>query len=223
MGFGLIAEVIERGWIVWVLKRMREAVEEKVGYSFPFSLYTFIDGMHQPKQWTELQAGIECLTQLLLLIDAMSTSPPPTVDDADADAETEAEAAQTLRQQIIYNGEVLDIALDSIRSYKEGTQSLAYLDSSVYLAWALLRMLEKWGKGGGGGGEEMYVRKKKMRKRSRKGVGEAGEGVPDVEDVDEVEEEEVVMETMFTFEAFEMVCIPPSPVFHPYALTNPHF
>jgi len=28
--FGLIAEVIERGWIVWVLKRMREAVEEKV-------------------------------------------------------------------------------------------------------------------------------------------------------------------------------------------------
>ena len=29
-GFGLIAEVIERGWIVWVLKRMREAVEEKV-------------------------------------------------------------------------------------------------------------------------------------------------------------------------------------------------
>lgn len=29
-GFGLVAEVIERGWIVWVLKRMREAVEEKV-------------------------------------------------------------------------------------------------------------------------------------------------------------------------------------------------
>ena len=30
--FGLIAEVAERGWIVWVLKRMREAVEEKVCY-----------------------------------------------------------------------------------------------------------------------------------------------------------------------------------------------
>lgn len=28
--FGLIAEVTERSWIVWVLKRMREAVEEKV-------------------------------------------------------------------------------------------------------------------------------------------------------------------------------------------------
>ena len=34
--FGLIAEVIERGWIVWVLKRMREAVEEKVhDYAIP--------------------------------------------------------------------------------------------------------------------------------------------------------------------------------------------
>ena len=28
--FGLVGEVIERGWIVWVLKRMRGAVEEKV-------------------------------------------------------------------------------------------------------------------------------------------------------------------------------------------------
>jgi replication fork protection complex subunit Tof1/Swi1 len=126
---------------------------------------------------------------------------------ASSEDDAEAEAALTLRHQLIYNGEVLDIALDSIRSYKEGTQSLAYLDSSVYLAWALLRMLEKWGKGGGGG-EEMYVRKKKTKKRKRKGVGEGGEGVPDVEEVEvEEEHEEVVLETMFTFEAFEMVCI----------------
>lgn len=40
--FGLIAEVTERTWIVWVLKRMREAMEEKVRCSLslksPFSL-----------------------------------------------------------------------------------------------------------------------------------------------------------------------------------------
>ncbi len=29
-GFDLVAEVTERTWIVWVLKRMREANEEKV-------------------------------------------------------------------------------------------------------------------------------------------------------------------------------------------------
>ena len=32
--FGLIAEVTERSWIIWVLKRMREAVEEKVRLSW---------------------------------------------------------------------------------------------------------------------------------------------------------------------------------------------
>lgn len=33
-GFDLVSEVIERGWIVWILKRMREAVEDKVGYPY---------------------------------------------------------------------------------------------------------------------------------------------------------------------------------------------
>lgn len=132
------------------------------------------------------------------------SSPAPSATPTEA----EAEAALTLRQQLIYNGEVLDIALDSIRAYKEGTQSVAYLHASVNLAWALFRMLERWGKGGagGGGGEEMYVRKRRV-KRKRRGVGEAGEGVPDVED--EEVGEEVVLETMFTFEAFEMVCCLP--------------
>ena len=32
--FGLVGEVIERSWIVWVLKRMNNAVEEKVGGGF---------------------------------------------------------------------------------------------------------------------------------------------------------------------------------------------
>ena len=32
--FGLVGEVIERSWIVWVLKRMNGAVEEKVGGGF---------------------------------------------------------------------------------------------------------------------------------------------------------------------------------------------
>ena len=28
--FGLVSEVLERSWIIWILKRMREAVEAKV-------------------------------------------------------------------------------------------------------------------------------------------------------------------------------------------------
>jgi hypothetical protein len=80
---------------------------------------------------------------------------------------TLTDAAETLQQQLIYNGEVLDIAFESLRTYKEGTQSLAYLDSAVYLAYALLRMLERWEKTNG---RDMYVRKKKTKRRKRKGM-----------------------------------------------------
>ena len=73
------------------------------------------------------------------------------------------DAADILQRQIIYNGEVLDIAFESLRSYKPGTQSLAYLESSVHLAYALMRMLERWGKSKKDG--DMYVRKKKVNKR----------------------------------------------------------
>jgi replication fork protection complex subunit Tof1/Swi1 len=109
--------------------------------------------------WTEFQAGIECLTQLLLLIERMSTE-----DLADFAL---TDAAEVLQNQLIYNGEVLEIALESLKAYKDGTQSLVYLDSSVHLAYALLRMLEKWTKVGGG--REMYVRKK-ARRRKPKGL-----------------------------------------------------
>ncbi|KAJ3893201.1 timeless protein-domain-containing protein [Lentinula edodes] len=172
-GFGLVAEVLERPWIIWVLKRMREAVDEK------------------PKAWTELQAGIECLTQLLLLIDSMSS-----VDISDP---TLSEAAEVLQQQLIYSGEVLDVTFDSLRTYKEGTQSLAYLNSSVYMAHALLKMLERWTKGKGK--DEVYVRKKKTGKgRKKKG----DEEVPEEEEPQQQDDDDVVHETMFTFEAFEM-------------------
>src|ERR1700722_17272498 len=104
----------------------------------------------QPKLWTELQAGLDCLAQLLNVIDMMISAFDP--DSA------LVEAADVLRQQLVYNGEALDIMLESLRSYKEGTQTLAYLDSSVGLAYALLKMLEKWGKAKG---EDVYVRRKK--------------------------------------------------------------
>lgn len=107
--------------------------------------------------WTEFQAGIECLTQLLLLIERMSTE--------DLSDSVLTDAAEVLQNQLIYNGEVLEIALESLKAYKDGTQSLVYLDSSVHLAYALLRMLEKWTKAGGG--REMYVRKKARRKKPK--------------------------------------------------------
>ena len=113
----------------------------------------------QPKQWTELQAGIECLTQLLLVIDGLCSSADTAY----------TETAETLQQQIIYNGEILDIAFEAMRNYKQGTQSLTYLDASVHLGYSLLKMLERWGKQSGG--KDVYVRKKKKVRRRRKRAG----------------------------------------------------
>jgi replication fork protection complex subunit Tof1/Swi1 len=79
-----------------------------------------------------------------------------------------AESADLLQQQIIYNGDILDIALDSLRTYKEGSQSLTYLNASVHLSYALMRLLERWTKGKGDG---VYVLKKTARrKRKAKGM-----------------------------------------------------
>ena len=134
----------------------------------------------------------------------MASQPPaaPKLNQSDAEtveAEEEvdvADAARLLQQQIVYNGEVLDIAFESVRTYKEGTQSLAY---------ALLRMLERWSKRKGM--EEMYVRKKAKPKKRKGGKNvPEGEGVPDVEEEQEDrDEEEVINETMFTFSQFEQV------------------
>ena len=162
--------------------------------------------------WTEFQAGVECLTQLLLLIERMST------EDFTDFALTDA--AEVLQDQLIYNGEVLEIALESLKAYKDGTQSLVYLDSSVHLAYALLRMLEKWTKAGGG--REMYVRKKVRRKKpkglplspvSPKSLLTSFLGPTEEEEIPDVEDEEVgkketeeVKEMRLTFEGFELVC-----------------
>ncbi|KAF8523716.1 timeless protein-domain-containing protein [Hysterangium stoloniferum] len=171
--FPMVGEVIDRSWIVWILRRMRGALDEK------------------PKQWVELQAGIECLTQLLLLIDDMST-----VTDA-----TLSEAAEVLQHQLYYNGEILDLSYDGLQGYKD--QSIAYLDSAIHLAYVLLRMLEKWGNKKG----DVYVRRRRARaKNRRKAKGSIeGEGVLDVEDVEEEasDKNDMIEEQMFTFDKFE--------------------
>ncbi|KAG8920724.1 Topoisomerase 1-associated factor 1 [Tulasnella sp. 418] len=174
--FTFVSEVVDETWVPWVLRRMREAQDDK------------------PKQWTELRAGVDCLTQLLLLIECMSSSK----DDAFA------EVSQALQHKLYYNGEILDLAFETLKSYKEGSQSIAYLDSTIHLGYVLLRVLEKWAKTRG----EMVVRRKKKaknKKKKAKGVTEE-EGIVDVaseEEMEEVNEEHEYRESMTTFEVYE--------------------
>ncbi|CAE7152048.1 unnamed protein product, partial [Rhizoctonia solani] len=118
--------------------------------------------------------------------------------------EVTQEAAETLQHQLYYNGEALDVALESLRNYKD--QSIAFLDSAVHLAYVLLRMLEKWAQSQG----EMYVRKKKKKSRAKKGrlsmlSAHIQEGIVDVEsdEDDEKAAKDLVKEQMFVFDKYE--------------------
>ena len=73
------------------------------------------------------------LTQLLVLLKVMASM------NREAGAGEELhEAAALLQQQLVYNGQVLDAALDGLHMYKDGTQLLNFLRSSVHLAYALI-------------------------------------------------------------------------------------
>ncbi|KAG8903574.1 Topoisomerase 1-associated factor 1 [Tulasnella sp. 403] len=170
--FLIVKQVVEEEWVKWVLRRLRDAESEK------------------PKQWRELQAGMDCLAQLLLLIEVMASSDG-----------IYAEAANTLQHKLYYNGEILELAFENLRGFKHnaGQKSIAYLESAVHLSYVLLRVLEKWAKGKG---NSMVIRKKKKAKKA-KGVTEE-EGIVDVPSDGEGEvAEEEFKDSMVTFDAYE--------------------
>ncbi|KAJ7349333.1 timeless protein-domain-containing protein [Mycena albidolilacea] len=168
--FGRVGAAAESGFVSWVLRRMREATDEK------------------PKGWATIYTGMGCLTQILLLLDAISSS------SSEAD-EADAEAAQTLTTQLIYAGAPLDLALDCLKVCTAATatgRGPEFLDAAVHFAYAVVRMLER----GSSGGEAVYVRRAK--KRAKKGGDDADDAAEDERKRQEARE------TTFSLEAFEM-------------------
>ena len=97
----------------------------------------------------------------------MASSTSASVPTGDGDEEDDVdlpEQATVLQQQLIYNGEILDLALEALRAYRPGTQSLQYLDASIGFSWALVRMIERMNKRSAVG----LVRQKKVKKRKTK-------------------------------------------------------
>ncbi|WVQ81137.1 hypothetical protein IAT38_003259 [Cryptococcus sp. DSM 104549] len=175
----LVAEIAEMDSVKWLFSRLRFTMDEK------------------PPAWTELQACVDCFTQILLLIDEMSISPN----------EEDLEVAEILQHQLYYNGDILDSALSVVTKYKD--QSVGYLDSVVHFAYVLLRMLEKYSKTQ----TFMYVRKRRTARKKRKAVDGPEEGAAPIPEEYGNEEEEIDLERekdtpsyaehKFTFQSFE--------------------
>ncbi|CEQ41477.1 SPOSA6832_03222, partial [Sporobolomyces salmonicolor] len=181
--FGLIAEMTEPQAIGFVTQRLKVALEEK------------------PPLWTDLHAGIDCFTQILLTIEALQASGNPEHVDV----------AEILQNKLYYEAETLDLVLTVLVKYN--AQSYKYLDSVINLSYTLLRMLEKYSKSKA----YMYVRKKKAGRAAKKksqhsiceendGEAEDGDGLGMGEDEEEEEIERGTVsfgEHAFQFEKFE--------------------
>ncbi|WWC73002.1 uncharacterized protein I206_106966 [Kwoniella pini CBS 10737] len=181
LSLGLVAEMAEMDSIRWLFSRMKSSMDDK------------------PPAWTELQASLDCFTQILLLLDAMATS----------GEEEDIEVAEIVQNNLYYNGDILDSSLSVISQYKD--QSVAYLDSVIHFAYVLLRMLEKYSKNKA----FMFIRKKKAARKKRKQRDEAMKEPESANKIPEDygnEEEEAFgpdaeapsyAEHAFTFKAFE--------------------
>lgn len=65
--FGLVAEVTEKSWIIWVLRRMREAVEEKVIRGIKL-LPLLIFHYHSPNDGSSCKQGLNASQDLSCLL-----------------------------------------------------------------------------------------------------------------------------------------------------------
>ena len=131
------------------------------------------------------------------------------------------DVANTLQEQLYYNGDILDSCLLVISQYKDQSvgwvscysqNSLltgSYLESVIHFAYVLLRMLEKHSKSK----TYMFIRKRKAAKK-KKAQEESG-AAPIPEDYVGEDEEAILRgdddtpsykEHAFTFQAFEKVC-----------------
>ncbi|TNY24515.1 timeless protein-domain-containing protein [Rhodotorula diobovata] len=178
--FGMVAEMTEPHAIGFVTMRMKNALEEK------------------PPLWTDLHAGVECFTQILLVIEALQAT----------GNQDHIDVAEILQNKLYYEAETLDMVVSLVTRYNG--QSYKYLDAVLNLAYTLLRMLEKYSKSKA----YMYVRKKKAKKAASKrkkpdGADETegdGLGMGGGEDEEELEVESGTVsfgEHAFQFEKFE--------------------
>ncbi|WVF65442.1 hypothetical protein IAT40_000170 [Kwoniella sp. CBS 6097] len=179
LALGFVAEMVEMDNIRWLFYRLKSAMDDK------------------PPAWTELQASLDCFTQILLLLDEMAAS--KNQDDVDV--------AEIVQNNLYYNGDILDSSLSVISQYKD--QSVAYLDSVIHFAYVLLRMLEKFSKNKA----FMFIRKKKAaRKKRQQNQQDPTESSGMPEEYGNEEEEALggadqdapsYAEHAFTFQAFE--------------------
>ncbi|CAF9915798.1 MAG: Topoisomerase 1-associated factor 1 [Alectoria fallacina] len=144
------------------------------------------------KSWREVQAGMRCFTQILLIVQDMAESP----------LEEDQEIAENIQNRIFYEETTHDRIVAILRGYKD--QGFGYLDSCTELSHVFLRILERYSREN----VNLQVRSRRRARKSQKAaVKQREKSNEDNEDEasemeDVAEAERVSRERKFDFTRF---------------------
>ena len=144
------------------------------------------------KSWREVQAGMRCFTQILLIVQDM----------AESQLEEDQEIAENIQNRIFYEETTHDRIIAILRGYKD--QGFGYLNSCTELSHVFLRILERYSREN----VDLQIRSRRRARKSRKAAvkqrepnnEEDGDDASEMEDVAEVER--VTRERKFDFTRF---------------------
>lgn len=144
------------------------------------------------KLWREVQAGMRCFTQILLIVQDMAESP----------LEEDQEIAENIQNRIFYEETTHDRIVAILRGYKD--QGFGYLNSCTELSHVFLRILERYSREN----VDLQVRSRRRARKSKKAASKQreqnneddGDEASEMEDV--AEAERVTRERKFDFTRF---------------------
>ena len=145
------------------------------------------------KSWREVQAGMRCFTQILLIVQDM----------AESSLEEDQEIAENIQNRIFYEETTHDRIIAILRGYKD--QGFGYLDSCTELSHVFLRILERYSREN----VDLQVRSRRRARKSKKSAMKQREKINDDEDEasemeDVAEAERVSRERKFDFTRFSI-------------------
>lgn len=144
------------------------------------------------KSWREVQAGMRCFTQILLIVQDMAESP----------LEEDQEIAENIQNRIFYEETTHDRIVAILRGYKD--QGFGYLNSCTELSHVFLRILERYSREN----VDLQVRSRRRARKSKKATPKQREqnNEDDVDEASEMEDvaeaERVTRERKFDFTRF---------------------
>lgn len=145
------------------------------------------------KSWREVQAGMRCFTQILLIVQDM----------AESSLEEDQEIAENIQNRIFYEETTHDRIIAILRGYKD--QGFGYLDACTELSHVFLRILERYSREN----VDLQIRSRRRARKSKKAAMKQREKNNDDEDEasemeDVAEAERVSRERKFDFTRFSV-------------------